>query len=218
LALDPVALDLAPEAAVYLRLPLALLAVQIGVVAARVGLTLRDRGNIAQVVLLGVTAVSAVVVLGVYGFTLMAKANPLLRELAVVQVLLVLSCLLTVLVIDMAMFRGAREIGGIEWGKMTVRSQYVLVLLCVTVVLLMGLMGYLRSAGREEWHVYELMKDTSAGAYTPTMAHMTRVVGVIVGMFMALMTFVFWLGSLGDKKSRAAADDGNISTPSIAGD
>jgi hypothetical protein len=61
-------------------------------------------------------------------------------------------------------------------------------------------MGFIRSGLREDWHVYAVMRDTSAGAFTPTMAYMSWVVGAITIVFLGLVTFVFWLASLGEAK------------------
>jgi hypothetical protein len=135
------------------------------------------------------------------------KANPFLREIAVVQVLIVLTALIFVTTVDIYLFRGAEEVGGIQWGKGPVRAQYALILLCVSVVLLMGLMGFIRSGLREDWHIFGVLRDTSVGAFTPTMAHMAWVVGGITVLYLVLMTFVFWLGTLGEESPRPAAGD-----------
>jgi len=86
---------------------------------------------------------------------------------------------------------------------MPVRSQYALLLLCVVIVILMGLMGFIRSGLRMDWHVYGILQDTSQWAYTPSLAYMGRIVGLIVALFLGLVAFVFWLAGLGDKKEKA---------------
>ncbi len=68
----------------------------------------------------------------------------------------------------------------------------------------MGLMGYVRSGLREDWHIYGVLRDTSPYAYTPTMAYMAKVVGVIVLLFLSLITFVFWLTELGEQPPASA--------------
>ena len=103
-------------------------------------------------------------------------------------------------VIDIFVFRKAKTVGGIVWGKMPIRSQYALLMLCVVIVVLMGLMGFIRSGLRMDWHVYGVLQDTSQWAYTPTLSFMGRIVGLIVVLFLGLVSFVFWLASLGDKK------------------
>jgi len=196
--LNPAELDLEPAKSVYFLLPAILLVVEIlaGVVA--VVLTLGNRGVIGQIIYLGTTVLASVFILGPYGFTVMTQANPFLREIAVAQWLITISSLILVTAIDIVMLRGAEEIGAIRWGKMTVRSQYTLLLLVVGVVMLMSLMGYIRSGLREDWHIFGVLRDTSESAFTPSMAYMARVVAGIVAAFMGLVAFVFWLAGLGE--------------------
>ena len=67
----------------------------------------------------------------------------------------------------------------------------------------MGLMGFIRSGLRMDWHIYGVLQDTSPWAYTPTLSYMGRVVGLIVVLFLGLVAFVFWLANLGEKKEKA---------------
>jgi hypothetical protein len=60
----------------------------------------------------------------------------------------------------------------------------------------MGLMGYVRSGLRMDWHVYGVMRDTSPDAYTPTLGFATNVISLTVLIFLGLLAFIFWLGSL----------------------
>lgn len=196
--LEPSELDLSPEKSVYFRLPAYLLVAQILAGAVAVGLALRDRGVVGQLVYLGATVVNSVLILGPYGFVVMTQANPFLRNIAVAQWLITMSSLLFVTAIDIVLLRGAKEIGAIEWGKMSGRSQYALILLVVGVVVLMSLMGFIRSGLREDWHIFGVLRDTSEGAFTPSMAVMARVIAGIVAAFVALVGFVFWLAGLGE--------------------
>ncbi|HLF87696.1 MAG TPA: hypothetical protein VI451_02020, partial [Anaerolineales bacterium] len=149
-------------------------------------------------VYLGVTVLNSVLILGPYGFTVMTQANPFLRNIAVTQWLITMSSLVLVTAIDIVLLRRAEEIGTIRWGEMTERSQYALILLVVGAVILMSLMGYIRSGLREDWHVFGALRDTSASAFTPTMAYMARVIAGIVAAFIALTAFVFWLAGLSE--------------------
>ncbi|MDR4508634.1 MAG: cytochrome ubiquinol oxidase subunit I [Candidatus Brocadiaceae bacterium] len=167
-------------------------------------LTFKNKGKMAQILLFISAASIAVVYFWFYGFLVMQKANLVLRYLSVTQVAIVMSCLIMNATIDVVIFRKAKVVGGIVWGKMPVRSQYALLMLCVVIVILMGLMGFIRSGLRMDWHVYGLMQDTSQWAFTPTLAYMGRVVGLIVALFLGLVAFVFWLAGLGDKKKKAA--------------
>ena len=67
--------------------------------------------------------------------------------------------------------------------------------------MLMGLMGYVRSGLRQDWHVFGVLKDTSEQALSPVIMEMTIVVGFITAIFLALVVFVFWLRSLGEKSA-----------------
>ena len=200
LTLDPKSLDLSPDRAALFHLPAILLLIQMGVVLLTGLLSVRDQGRLGQGISLVSTTFFSVFILGVYGFVIMEKANPFLRNLAVAQWLMVMVALLWIATIDLILFRGAETVGEIRWGKMTIRSQYTLVLLCVTIVILMGLMGFIRSGLREDWHVYGVMRDTSAWALTVTMAEMAKVVGGIVLLFLGLLAFVFWITELGDRE------------------
>jgi cytochrome bd-type quinol oxidase subunit 1 len=111
----------------------------------------------------------------------------------------VLACIVVVMAIDIPMFRGARSTGAIRWGAIAPRSQYVLILLAVTFTWLMGLMGFARSGIRQHWHVYGVLRDTSPDAVTPALGYAANVITVVTVVFFALVTFIFWLGGLGEK-------------------
>ncbi|MFQ5683696.1 MAG: cytochrome ubiquinol oxidase subunit I [Candidatus Binatia bacterium] len=201
--LDPAAMDLSPDKGQYFKFPGWLLLIQIAAIFIAIGMTFRNRGVLGQGLLLAVTVASTVFALGIYGFVIMEKANPFLRNIAVSQFLMVIACLVVNTFIDIFLFKNAEVVGGIRWGKMPIRSQYTLLLLCITIVLLMGLMGYIRSGLREDWHIYGVMRDTSAWAFTPTMAYMAKAVSGIVFLFLASVSFVFWLAGLGEEQKHA---------------
>jgi cytochrome bd-type quinol oxidase subunit 1 len=167
-------------------------------------LTFANKGKLAQAFLFAVTTIMAVIYFWYYGFVVMEKANLILRYLSVTQVSIVISCLIVNTIIDVLIFKEAKEVGGIQWGKIPHRSQYALLLLCVAIVTLMGLMGFIRSGLRMNWHIYGYMQDTSAGAYTPSIAYMGWTVSLIVILFLSLVAFVFWLAGLADKKKKHA--------------
>lgn len=198
--LTPESMDLAPEKISYFRFPAFLLAGMMLAVVGCVTLTLRDRGHRAQMIYFFLVAVICVGVLGVYGFIVMVEANAFLRQIAVAQWLILMTALVLITAIDLIVFRGARSIGAIRWGEITARSQYALISLCVIIVLTMGLMGYIRSGLRENWHIYGVMQDTSQWAFTPTNATMARMVGSISLVFLGSVAFLFWLSSLTGKK------------------
>ena len=154
------------------------------------------RGRSAQGILVGATTFHASFWLFQHGFTIMEKANPLVRQIAVCQVLMILSCLIVATIYDILLYRGAKSLGPIRWGKMHNRSQYALLLLCVTFVMNMGLMGFIRSGLRKGWHVVAVMKDTSEWAGTPSNFYMAIVVSSISITFLLVAAFVFYMAGL----------------------
>ena len=160
-------------------------------------LTFKNRGKIAQWLILG-SAAFVVIFFGIYGYYVEAVIR---IGFSVYQVLAVLTALISVTVIDVYLLRSSPDLGSIQWGKMPVRSQYVLILLAVTFTWLMGLMGYARNAIRQHWHIYEVLQDTSVDAFSPTLGFAARVISVCVLLFLSLIGFIFWLGGLGEKKT-----------------
>ena len=143
-------------------------------------------------------ALCAVVVTfyGVYGYFVTAIVR---IGFSVYQVLAVLATILFVIGIDLAMLRGAKSRGEIQWGKMPDRSQYALLILAVTFTWLMGLMGFARSGIRQHWHVYEVIRDTSEQAFTPALGPAATIISICVLIFFALVGFIFWLGGLAER-------------------
>ncbi|MDQ3346853.1 MAG: cytochrome ubiquinol oxidase subunit I [Acidobacteriota bacterium] len=137
-----------------------------------------------------------VVFLGVYGYFVEASVR---IGLSVPQVGAVLLAMVSITVIDVFLYRRPKNTGEVRWGRMPAISQYVLIFIAVTFTWLMGLMGYVRSGLRQHWHVYGVIRDNSADAFTPTLGFATQVVSVTVLIFFALIGFVFWLASLHDR-------------------
>jgi len=109
------------------------------------------------------------------------------------------------MVLEVPVYRGAKSLGEIRWGLMPRVSQYVLFFLAVTFTWLMGLMGYIRSGIRQHWHVYQVMRDTSEGAYIPSHGFATMVVSIIVIVFFLLVSMVFALAMRSELKERRAS-------------
>ena len=202
LTADPKVLDLPPDRAIYFRTVGWLLTIQCGVAVAAVILTLKDKGIFAQGLFLGTTASSVTVFLGIYGFVVMEKASPFLRNVAVSQFMQLIACIILVTTIDLFLFKGAKEIGPLKWGKMSVRSQYALLLLTIIITMNMGLMGFIRSGLRSDWHIFGVMRDTSEWAYTPSNFTMTQMVGLAVIVFLIGVAFMFWLGGIAKGKEK----------------
>ena len=146
-----------------------------------------------------------VIFLGVYGYFVEATVR---IGLSVPQVLSVLFAMVAITAIDVFLYRGATMKAEVRWGKIPAISQYVLIFIAVTFTWLMGLMGYVRSGLRQHWHVYGVIRDQSADAFTPTLGFATQVVSVTVLLFFVLIGVVFWITSLHDRpdhKSRQLA-------------
>jgi len=152
-------------------------------------------GHAAQLAIFAAAAF-IVIFLGIYGYFVEATVR---IGLSVPQVSSVLAAMVSITAIDVFLFRGASKTGEVRWGKIPVISQYVLIFIAVTFTWLMGLMGYVRSGLRQHWHVYGVIRDTSADAFTPTLGFATQVVSATVLLFFLLIGFVFWITSLHDK-------------------
>jgi cytochrome bd-type quinol oxidase subunit 1 len=147
-------------------------------------------------------AAAVVVFYGIYGYFVESIVR---IGFSVYQVLAVIGAIVVVMAIDVPMFKGARSTGEIRWGTIAPRSQYVLILLAVTFTWLMGLMGFARSGIRQHWHVYGVLRDTSAEAVTPALGYAANMITVVTLAFFALVMFIFWLGGLGEKGSPEGA-------------
>ncbi|MBI5286078.1 MAG: hypothetical protein HY878_00615, partial [Deltaproteobacteria bacterium] len=153
-------------------------------------------GNMAQIALFSVAIIN-IIIFGVYGYFVPTTYKV---GSSVPQVMSTLSVIILCTIIDIFMFRGAKEVGPIQWGKMPERSQYALFLLAVSFTWLMGLMGYIRSGIRQHWHIYTVMRDNSPDAFTPTIGYAANVVSFGVIIFMAIVIFIFWLNQISGKK------------------
>jgi len=152
-------------------------------------------GHAAQFLIFASAAIF-VIFLGIYGYFVEASVR---IGLSVPQVSSVLFAMISITAIDLFLFRGAKRTGELRWGEIPAISQYVLIFIAVTFTWLMGLMGYVRSGLRQHWHVYGVIRDTSADAFTPTLGFATQVVSVTVLMFFVLIGVVFWITSLHEK-------------------
>ena len=204
--LDPKVLDLPPDRAVYFTTVAKLLTFNCIMVIVAVLLTLKDRGILAQYLYIGVTGFNVTIFLGVYGFVVMEKASPFLRNIAVSQFTQLISCIILVTAIDIFLFKKAESIGEIRWGKLSVRSQYALLILCIIITFNMGLMGFIRSGLRTDWHIYGVLKDTSEWAYTPSNATMTQMVGSAALVFLIAVAFTFWLSTIAAHKEESGVE------------
>jgi cytochrome bd ubiquinol oxidase subunit I len=152
-------------------------------------------GNIFMGCFFGVAALN-IIWLAVYGYYIPANVRV---GLSVPQVASTLSCLLLMTPLNLALLKGAKQ-GPVQWGKMSRRSQYALIMLATEFTWMMALMGYIRSSVRLFWHVNEIMRDNSPWAYTHTVGFAANMISFNVLFFWVTILFVFWLGTLGAKK------------------
>jgi cytochrome bd-type quinol oxidase subunit 1 len=143
-----------------------------------------------------------IVWIGVYGYFVPAAVRVGLSKY---QPLMVGAFMILFLAIEVPVYRGATSLGEIQWGRMPRVSQYVLFFLAVTFTWLMGLMGYIRSGVRQHWHVYQVMRDASEGAYIPTHGFATMVVSIIVLLFFLFVSMVFALAMRSELRERRAS-------------
>ncbi|MCP3971922.1 MAG: cytochrome ubiquinol oxidase subunit I [Rhodobacteraceae bacterium] len=120
------------------------------------------------------------------------------------QVLTTFVVIVVSLVLDSFIYRGARDVGPLHWGRIPDRAQYALFLLAVAFTWLMGLMGYIRSGIRQHWHVVDIMRDNSPNAFTPTLGYAANVVSVAAVIFLTLVIFVFWIAKVSSVKTLPA--------------
>jgi cytochrome bd ubiquinol oxidase subunit I len=151
--------------------------------------------------------------LAIYGYYIPANVRV---GLSVPQVMGTLTFLAVGCGINIAMMRGAKSTGPVEWGKISVRSQYALFALAVSFTWLMSLMGYIRSSVRLFWHAMEVFRDNSPWAFTHPIGFAANVMSFNVLIFWIFTLFVFWLGELSSKKVPVAAAK-EIGEPAVAG-
>jgi cytochrome bd-type quinol oxidase subunit 1 len=142
-----------------------------------------------------------VVSIGAYGYFVPAAVRVGLSKY---QPLMVGGFMFLFMALEAPIYRGAKSLGEIQWGRMPRMSQYVLFFLAVTFTWLMGLMGYIRSGIRQHWHVYQVMRDTSEGAYIPSHGFATMVVSIIVILFFLFVSMVFALAMRSQQREQRA--------------
>jgi cytochrome bd-type quinol oxidase subunit 1 len=155
-------------------------------------------GNSIQIVAL-LAALGGIVAIGVYGYFVPAAVRV---GLSAYQPMMVGAFMILFLLLEVPIYRGATSLGEIKWGEIPRLSQYVLFFLAVTFTWLMGLMGYIRSGIRQYWHVYQVMKDTSEGAFIPSHGFATTVISIIVLIFFLFVSMVFALAMRSELQDR----------------
>lgn len=146
-------------------------------------------GNLALTTLF-VCGITNIVWLSVYGFYLPANVR---IGLSVPQAMTTLSVLVGSVLINKAMLWNAQVKGPIAWGKISMRGMGAAFAIAATFTWVMGLMGYIRSSGRLNWHVHEIMPDLSPWAFTPSLFFAAKMVTINMAIFWGTVFLMFWL-------------------------
>lgn len=155
-------------------------------------------------------AAIAVIGLGIWGYFVPAIVR--INYFSTTQVGLVILVLLTATPLIGAVIKSAKTTKEMKWGVMPAKSQYALILNATVVVLTMTLMGYARSASRQYWHIFGVMRDTSPYAYSPALGTAGAFMALNTFIFCMMVAFIFWVASMG-----SAGDHPNESTESKGG-
>jgi len=111
-------------------------------------------------------------------------------------------------IVNYIMYNRAIKQGTIIWGKIDFASQFVLIFLAFSAIWTMGLMGTVRSLTRKYYHVYNLVPDFTAEAFTPTLAFSAWWITAVTIVFFAVVSFAI-LVTLRPGGSKAAAPKGS---------
>ena len=207
--LDPVALDLPDDElsrGFFKMAGMALFLNNFLVVCAVVLALFFNKPIVGQYLYLFGTAAIVTGWFGYEGFLVMEQASPFLRNVAVSQFLELISCIILVVTIDIFAFKDAKEIAPIRWGKIPERSQYALIALTILIAFNMGLMGFIRSGLRVNWHLFGVMEDTSPWSFTLDNMWLTIIVSTAVFLTLTLIAFGFWLSTLAHPKEEYAVE------------
>ena len=150
--------------------------------------------------------------IAIYGYYIPANVRV---GLSVPQVFGTLAFLFVGVSINLAMLKGSKLTGPVEWGKISVRSQYALFALAVSFTWLMALMGYIRSSVRLFWHSMEVFRDNSPWAFTHPIGFAANVMSFNVLIFWVFVLFIFWLGELTSQKSPVPGTEKAIAPEAI---
>lgn len=163
-------------------------------------------GNIAIGVLFA-SGMANIIWVAIYGFYIPAHVRV---GLSLPQGVTTAGVLIGGLLINHWMLKGSERRGLVQWGRISVRGMVALFGVAATFSWVMGLMGYIRSAGRLGWHVHEVMADLSPWSFTPQMMFAAKIVTVNMAVFWASVFCMFWLST---RESVFAVEDNRPTTP-----
>ncbi len=128
--------------------------------------------------------------LAIYGFYIPANVRV---GLSLPQGMTTATVVLGGILINRLMMKEAGVVGPVQWGRIPARGMVALFVVAAAFTWVMGLMGYIRSAGRLEWHVHEIMPDLSSWAFTPSLGFSAKMVTLNMILFWASVFVVFWI-------------------------
>jgi cytochrome bd ubiquinol oxidase subunit I len=131
-----------------------------------------------------------IVWLAIYGFYIPANVRV---GLSLPQGMTTATVVLGGILINRLMMRESGVVGPVQWGRIPARGMVALFVVAAAFTWVMGLMGYIRSAGRLEWHVHEIMPDLSVWAFTPSLGFSAKMVTLNMILFWASVFVVFWI-------------------------
>ena len=156
-------------------------------------------GNIGMAFLF-IVGIGNVLWLAIYGFYIPANVRV---GLSIPQGVTTATVVIGSILLNRLMLRGSITRGPVQWGSISVRGMVVLFGVAAAFTWVMGLMGYIRSAGRLGWHVNELLPDLSPWAFTPSIGFAAKMVTFNMVLFWASVFFMFWLSG---RDQRVAED------------
>jgi hypothetical protein len=148
-----------------------------------------SKGN-TFLILLFLMGIANIVWLAIYGFYVPANVRV---GLSTPQGMTTATVVIGGLLLNRLILRGARITGPVHWGQITPRGIVALFVVAAAFSWVMGLMGYIRSVGRLEWHISEIMPDGSLWAFTPSLGFAAKMVTFNMIVFWSSVFFVFWL-------------------------
>ena len=163
--------------------------------------------SMGNAVLLSVFVVGMlnIVWLAIYGFYIPANVRV---GLSVPQGATTATVLIAGLLLNRMMLKRSVVRGPVQWGNISVRGMVVLFGVAATFTWVMGLMGYIRSAGRLGWHVNELLPDLSPWAFTPSLGFAAKMVTINMALFWGSVFVMFWLSTR--DQERAASVESSV--------
>ncbi len=150
------------------------------------------RAGNAAIAALFVAGMGNIIWVAVYGFYLPAHVRV---GLSVPQSATTAMVVAGGLLINHLMVRGSERRGPVQWGGISVRGMVALFGVAATFSWVMGLMGYIRSAGRVGWHVHEVLADLSPWAFTPHLAFVAKMVTMNMAVFWVSVFVLFRLSA-----------------------